>query len=84
VFPCSRPQDRIGSDHNGVWRFAYADAVDAVRAVINAAGNFELDTNTNAGRIYRALYVDFGDPVPATPLLPPRSPCWSTGLSMPI
>jgi hypothetical protein len=45
VFPCSGPQDRIGSDHNGVWRFAYTDGVDAVRAVINAAGNFELDTD---------------------------------------
>ncbi len=69
---CSGPLDRIGSDANGTWPFPYTNGVDEVLAVINTAGDFELDTNTNSGRIFRALYLDFGAPVPADPM--PISP----------
>jgi hypothetical protein len=58
-FPCVEPPDRIGSDPNGDWPFPYTNGVNEVRAIIDAAGEFVLDTNTNTGRINRSLYVDF-------------------------
>jgi len=69
---CSEPLDRIGSDANGTWPFPYTHGVDGVAATINAAGEFQLDTNTDSGRLYRALYLDFGAPVPDDPM--PVSP----------
>ncbi len=64
--------DRIGSDSNGTWPFPYENRIDGVAAAMTAGGDFELDTNTSAGRTYRTLFIDFGLPVPADPL--PGSP----------
>ncbi len=74
-FPCVEPPDRIGSDPNGVWPFPYTNGVGEVKVIIDAAGEFVLDTNTNTGRISRSLYVDFRASDPPGEGLPDH-PSW--------
>ena len=76
-FECIGPPDRIGSDPNG-GSFAYTNGVGEVKVIIDAAGEFVLDTNTNTGRINRSLYVDFraSDPPEAGP---PHHDNWTLG-----
>ncbi len=69
------PPDRIGSDPTGVSPFAYTNGVEAVKVIIDAAGEFVLDTNTNTGRIHRSLYVDFRVSDPSDAGLPDH-PNW--------
>ncbi len=69
------PPDRIGSDPTGVRPFPYTNGVEGVKAIIDATGEFVLDTNTNTGRIHRSLYVDFRASDPAEAGLPDH-PNW--------
>jgi hypothetical protein len=74
-FLCSGPPDRIGSDHIVPFPYTYINGVEEVKAIIDAAGEFVLDTNTNTGRIHRSLYVDVRDAVPPGKG-PPDHPNW--------
>ena len=76
-FPCIGSPDRIGSDPNGEWPFPYTNGVGEVKVILDAAGEFVLDTNTNTGRISRSLYVDVRDAVSGDG--PPDHPNWAVG-----
>ena len=61
--------DRIMSDGLGL----YIDRVDQVKAILDARGDFDLDTNTAGGPAFRRLVLDFTSPAscPAAGCQPP-------------
>ena len=57
--------------------YTYVNGVEEVKAIIDDAGAFVLDTNMNTGRIHRSLYVDVRDAVSGDG--PPDHPNWTLG-----
>ena len=55
------PLDRIRSDGHAT----YVNGMDDVKAIIDRAGDFDLDTNMGGGPTLRRPYLDFGAPASA-------------------